>query len=86
MSSNVRRGLSFLGIVLSMALLWEGYKWMGQSTGGVWPGTSLDLPVSPYGTSMPHIWDIFGALFGQAQRGASQTLLQLLLEAAFFTM
>ena len=47
MPSKLRRVSSFLGIIFVLVLLSEGYKWMGQTSGGVWPGTSLDLPVSP---------------------------------------
>ena len=26
--------------------IWEGYKWVGDQTGGTWPGTTVDLPVT----------------------------------------
>lgn len=76
---------SFLGIVITLIAVWEGYKWFGQSTGGVWPGTDIDLPVNTNERSMPHVWDIVGALFRPARRGGADILLVILLKAAFFT-
>lgn len=77
--------VSFVLILLGLALLWEGYKWMGQSTGGVWPGTSVNLPVRTNNRAMPHLWDIAAALFRPARRGGDEVLLVTLLKAALFT-
>lgn len=85
MSSSVRRGGSFVAILIFLALLWEGYKWMGQSTGGVWPGTNVGLPVRTNERSMPHLWDIMASLFRPARRGGEDILLVILLRAALFT-
>jgi len=68
-----------------LVLLWEGYKAVGKASGGLIPGTAFGLPVSPYDTSMPHVWDIVGTLFEPAQRGSSRTVLLILLEASLFT-
>lgn len=76
---------SFTVIVLVLATLWEGYKWMGQTTGGVWPGTSIGLPVRTNNRAMPHLWDIVAALFRPARRGGDEILLLTLLKAAIFT-
>ena len=84
MTPALRRTLAFLGILAALALLWEGYKWMGTATGGVWPGTSVDLPVRTNERSMPHIWDVVWALFRPARRGG-EILLWVLLRAALFT-
>lgn len=85
MSRTLRSGLSFLGILVTLALLWEGYKLMGQTTGGVWPLTNIELPVRTNERSMPHLWDIVAALFRPARRGGDSILLLVLLEAALFT-
>ncbi|NND02790.1 MAG: ABC transporter permease [Acidimicrobiia bacterium] len=85
MSPNLRRGLSFIGILVTLALLWEGYKWMGQTTGGTWPFTAMDLPVRTNERSMPHLWDIVAALFRPARRGGDSILLIILLQASLFT-
>lgn len=77
--------ISFSLILLALALLWEGYKWMGQTTGGVWPGTNHGLPVRTNNRAMPHLWDIVAALFRPARRGDSEILLAKLLSAALFT-
>lgn len=85
MTSSLRRIASFIGIIFVLALLWEGYKWMGQSTGGVWPGTDFGLPVRTNERSMPHLWDIVASLFRPARRGGEDILLVILLRAALFT-
>ena len=84
MSAAARRMLAFLSILAVFALLWEGYKWMGTAAGGVWPGTSVSLPVRTNERSMPHVWDILFALFRPARRGGD-LLLWVLLRAALFT-
>lgn len=85
MSGRVRRAASFVGVVLTLAVLWEAYKAMGQATGGSWPGTTVDLPVRTNERSMPHIWDIVGSLFRPARRGGEDTLAVILLQAALWT-
>ncbi len=84
MSGTRRRILSFLGILALLIAAWEAYKWMGSVTGGVWPGTAIDLPVRTNERSMPHTWDIVMALFRPARRGG-ELLLLVLLRAALFT-
>ena len=77
--------ISFTLILLSLAVLWETYKWMGQTTGGVWPGTSIGLPVRTNNRAMPHLWDIVAALFRPARRGGDEILFITLFKAALFT-
>ncbi len=72
-------------LLLAGALLWEGYKAMGQATGGTWPLTNVSLPVRTNSRSMPHVWDVIGALFRPARRGGEDLLLIILLRAALFT-
>jgi len=86
LSRRTRTILSFTAIVLVLGSLWEVYKWMGQSTGGVWPGTSVALPIRTNNRAMPHLWDIVAALFRPARRGGNEELLLVtLLKAALFT-
>lgn len=77
--------MSFLGTLVVLALLWEGYKAMGEATGGVVPFTSITLPVRTNARSMPHIWDIVGALLAPARRGGEDILLVILGRAALWT-
>ncbi len=84
MTAAARRTAAFLGLLAVFVLLWEGYKWMGNATGGVWPGTSVNLPVRTNERSMPHVWDVVFALFRPARRGG-EMLLMVLLRAALFT-
>ncbi len=84
---RLRTIVSFSLIVLTLALLWEGYKWMGQTTGGVWPGTNVGLPVRTNNRAMPHLWDIAAALFRPARSGANEEILLLtLIKAGLFTL
>ncbi len=76
-------------IVLAVALmigLWEGYKAMGTASGGVWPGTSVELLVAPNDLIMPHVSDIWGTLWNPVQRGRDEVLAVFLLKAAGFTL
>jgi NitT/TauT family transport system permease protein len=81
----IRQVLSFLLIMLVLAALWEGYKLLGAATHDGIPFTTLRLPVRADDRSMPHIWNILGALFRPAQRGNPDLLLTVLLWAAWFT-
>ena len=83
--ARLRRAASFTLILLALVALWEGYKAMGAATGGTWPFTDVALPVRTNDRSMPHVWDIVGVLFTEAQRGRGTLLLTVLLEAAVFT-
>ena len=83
---TTRSVVSFVGIILTIAAIWEAYKWMGQTTGGTWPLTDTELPIRTNNRSMPHLWDIGSALLRPAQRGGDETsLLVVLLEAAAYT-
>jgi NitT/TauT family transport system permease protein len=77
--------VSFVAIIALLALIWEGYKAMGNATGGVWPLTEVDLPVRTNDRAMPHLWDIVASLFRPARRGGEDILLVILVRAALFT-
>ena len=55
--------------VVVLVALWEGYKWVGDQTGGTWPGTTVDLPVTSNDITMPHVGDIAGELFDDIRDG-----------------
>jgi NitT/TauT family transport system permease protein len=57
--------------------LWEGYKWLWQTTGWTWPFLVDD-------TTMPHIHDILGA-FREPVTTGGPALIHPLLDAAWFT-
>lgn len=69
---------SFIAVSIVLALMWEGYKAIG---------TALELtrPVRPDNITMPHVWDIFGALFEPIQRGGEATII-FLIKASLLTL
>jgi NitT/TauT family transport system permease protein len=78
MSRATRSGLSILGILVIFVVLWEGYKL-------VWTALEWTWPVRPDNRTMPHTWDIVGALFQPAQRNGP-SLLWVELKAASLTL
>lgn len=81
-----RVGLSALGTLAVVVLLWEGYRWMGAQTGGTWPGTDRGLPVRSDDLTMPPLVDIWRVLGEPVQRSDDQTLAQFLFWSALFTL
>jgi NitT/TauT family transport system permease protein len=89
-----RQALCFLGMLLTLALVWEGVKCLG---GDPWrwavdEGAPLNLDFTPpfsFGfasdLNMPHLWDI-GAAFVKPARRHGPLLVSLLAEAAIFTV
>ncbi len=81
-SSQTRRvaraGVSIFAVVIAFVLLWEGYKL-------VWGAFDWDWPVRPDNRTMPHTWDIIGALFQPAQRNGP-LLIWVELKAASLTL
>jgi len=58
----LRTAVTMAVAVVVLVALWEGYKWVGDQTGGTWPGTTVDLPVTSNDITMPHVADIAGEL------------------------
>jgi len=77
-SSFVWGGLSILAVIAVFVVLWEGYKF-------VWTALEWTEPVDPSDRTLPHTWDIVGALFQPAQRNGP-ILLFVEVKAAFFTL
>src|SRR5688572_5084862 len=73
-------------VVLSLALLWEGYKALGQAWDDEVPGLGWGFPVATDDVHMPHISSIFSALGEETQRGRElEPLWRVLLDGALFT-
>jgi NitT/TauT family transport system permease protein len=80
-----RQVAAVLIVVLVLAAAWEAYKLLGAATRNHLPFTDINLPIRSDDKSMPHLWDMVGALFEPAQRGNPELLGSLLLKAAWFT-
>ena len=65
----LRTAVTVTVAVVILLALWEGYKWVGDQTGGTWPGTTVDLPVTSNDITMPHVGDIAGELFDDIRAG-----------------
>jgi NitT/TauT family transport system permease protein len=83
--ARARPLIGFMIILLAVIGLWEGYKLLGQTTGGTIPFTQARLPVRTDDRSMPHVWQIIQALLEPARRGADQSLAWLLTKSAWVT-
>ena len=77
---------AFAAVVL-VVLLWEGYKWLGQQTDNLGPGTGIEFLVSTDDLTMPHAKDILGELVSDVRDGRSTLPMSLyLLKKAWFTL
>lgn len=77
---------AFAAVVL-VVLLWEGYKWLGQKTDDLVPGTGIEFLVSTDDLTMPHAKDILGELVSDVRDGRSTLPMSLyLLKKAWFTL
>ena len=65
----LRTAVTMAVAVVVLVALWEGYKWVGDQTGGTWPGTTVDLPVNSNDITMPHVGDIAAELFDDIRAG-----------------
>lgn len=73
--------------ILVIVAVWEGYKWVGQQTGGNWPGTGIELPVATDDIIMPHASDIAAELVSDIRDGRSTLPVSVfLLKKAWFTL
>lgn len=84
-SSTIRRVIAFMVVLAGVVALWEGYKLFGALTGGTWPFTDIAMKPRPGNNSMPHVWDIVGALFRPARRGG-ESLIGVLTVATLYTL
>jgi NitT/TauT family transport system permease protein len=82
-AASVRRAAAQVGMfVLVLATLWglwEGYRWLWMQEGWTWPFVVDD-------TTMPHLHDIFTALWASASPGGvGPKLITVLVKGALFT-
>ena len=75
---TLRKLATLLVVPVALIVLWEGYKWLWQTTGWGWPFVVND-------TTMPHVYSILQA-FSQPTTTGGPPLIQSLLHAAWFTM
>jgi NitT/TauT family transport system permease protein len=72
------RGAMLVGVFVALCLLWEGFKWFGETT-----GPKIGTFVVNERT-FPHIYDIVGQLFEPSRRNGP-LLIEVLWDAALFT-
>jgi NitT/TauT family transport system permease protein len=73
------RAVLFVLVLAALWGLWEGYRWLWIHEGWTWPFLVDD-------TTMPHLHDIFAALWGSASPGGvGPRLLTVLVKGALFT-
>lgn len=77
--------LAVVAVLVAFAMVWEGYKAMGEATGGTWPGTDRELPVATDDLTLPHTHEILGTMVDPVQRGGDETLAVFLFKSAWFT-
>lgn len=65
-----RRVISFVGVMASLVILWEGYKLIWNLFGWI-------EPVRPDNVVMPHTWDMIFELFQPVRRGGQMLILDL---------
>ncbi|MBL3683208.1 ABC transporter permease [Leucobacter aridicollis] len=78
--------ITVLVAILSVVLLWEGYKALGTLTGDKVPFTQIPLPISSSDYAMPHVGVILGALAEPTSGGGGQTLFGYLLTQLSVTL
>lgn len=59
-----------IGVILVLALLWEGYK-------AIWGALGWTAPVRPDNVVMPHTWDMIIELFRPVRRGGTILIIDL---------
>jgi len=81
-----RRALAFLVVVAVLCVLWEGYKAVGMAIDGNLPCGQTRMPICPTDTSMPHLWNIFGALFQPVRRGSEFISVEDIFQSIFIPL
>ncbi|GAA2708886.1 MULTISPECIES: ABC transporter permease [Actinoplanes] len=79
----MRRALAILAGIVTLALLWEGYKAVGDPEGTVLFGVRV-LPRAD-DLSMPHLWTVLQRL-GRPELAGGDPVWQVVLRACLFTL
>ena len=90
---SILRGIgAFVAVVLALMVLWELAKWVAGVPWREIGGLVIDPPHDPpfrirqlNDQTLPHVWDIIGALFLPATRNTPFSLGAVLIDAAVFT-
>lgn len=85
LNPRLKRVLAFIAVLTLLLAVWEAYKLLGVATGGTWPFTDVEMRPRPGNNSMPHFWDVFGALVAPARRGGDP-LIGVLAVATLYTL
>jgi len=68
----------FVLVLAALWAIWEGYRWL-------WMREGWTKPFAVDDTTMPHLRDVFAALFEHSSSGTGGLLITQLLKAALFT-
>jgi NitT/TauT family transport system permease protein len=74
----------FVGSLLIVAALWEGYKLVGPTNGGSLAGWRI-LPRAN-DRAMPHVWDMVARLTEPERRGSETSVAQVVLSGAWYSL
>jgi NitT/TauT family transport system permease protein len=80
---RLRSAALFVVALVLLALVWEGYKALGEATDGRVLG--FDLPARTNDAAMPHVWEVLSRFGEQEGRGSTRTIGLTVLEAAWYT-
>jgi len=87
-----RAVLLFCGFVIAVVLIWEGAKAIGGDPWRFRDGSGQEIVYMPplrweivSDLSLPHVWEIWGALAAPVQREQTQSLAEYLVGAAIYT-
>ncbi len=87
-----RAGVLFIGFVIALVVVWEGAKALGGDPWRFRDAAGQEIVYSPpfrwkiaSDLSLPHVWDIWGALAAPVQREQTQSLGEYLVGAAVYT-
>ena len=84
MKKRARKVITFVGSLLLVLVLWEGYKLVGPAKGGRLLGSRI-LPRSD-DNSMPHVWDMLSRFGRPEVRGSNpRTVGAAVADAAWYT-
>ena len=84
--NGLKRVIPAAVAIVALCALYEGYRRMGIATDEKWPLIGGDLPVKTNQITMPALWDIVTRFFEPQQRRSGTTVLEAVLQGAWFTL